>query len=196
MSLLSKPKMNTRWKKMLLVAVSLLLLVPCVAAAAFNVRFDLESVAQEPSKQDQVQKERELEKQRIELSHQGTSADATKKRSADPAFAAELERRKELELQMREVMHAALVRLARISMEQAIQVATSQHPGKVLTASLGAKGWEEPGKLGKDGEVFYHVLIADETSGGATHVWVNAIDGTILRTDKELPRKPRSPENQ
>lgn len=196
MSLLSKPKMNTRWKKMLLVAVSLLLLVPCVAAAAFNVRFDLESVAQEPSKQDQVQKEKELEKQRIELSHQGTSADATKKRSADPAFAAELERRKELELQMREVMHAALVRLARISMEQAIQVATSQHPGKVLTASLGAKGWEEPGKLGKDGEVFYHVLIADETSGGATHVWVNAIDGTILRTDKELPRKPRSPENQ
>ena len=31
---------------------------------------------------------------------------------------------------------------------------------------------------------------------GATHVWVNAIDGTIIKTEKELPRKMRSPEGQ
>jgi uncharacterized membrane protein YkoI len=80
-------------------------------------------------------------------------------------------------------------------MDQAIVVALSQQPGKVLLCSLGAKGWEEPGKLGKDGSVFYHVIIADETNAGvSTHVWVNAIDGSVIKTEKELPRKMRSPE--
>ena len=97
----------------------------------------------------------------------------------------------------RAVMHAALVRLAKLNMDQAIQIATSQQPGKVLVCSLGAKGWEEPGKLGKDGKVFYHVIIADETNAGeSTHVWVNAIDGTVMKTEKELPRKKRSAEDQ
>jgi uncharacterized membrane protein YkoI len=82
-------------------------------------------------------------------------------------------------------------------MDQAIQIATSQQSGKVLSANLDAKGWEEPGKLAKDGIVFYHVVIADEASeGAATHVIVNAIDGTVMKTEKELPRKQRSPENQ
>jgi uncharacterized membrane protein YkoI len=104
-------------------------------------------------------------------------------------------RKQALELEARAVMHAALIRLAKINMDQAIQVATSQHPGKVMMCSLGAKGWEEPGKLGIDGSVFYHVIIADEVNPGvSTHVWVNAIDGTVIKTEKELPRKMRSPE--
>lgn len=198
MSLLTKPKLTTRWKKMLLFVVSLLLLVPSVAAAAFNMRFDLETVtAQDPAQQEERKKQVEQEQQRFEATRQRTPSDQMKERMAkDPAFAAELERRRETELEMREIMHSTLVRLARITMEQAIQIATSQYPGKVLTATLGAKGWEQPGKLGKDGQVFYHVLIADEANGGVTHVWVNAIDGAILGTDKELPRKQRSPENQ
>ena len=199
MSLLRKPKMTTRWKKTLLVAVSLLLLVPCVAAAAaFNMRFDLETVApQEPAKPDQVQKEKELDKHKRDMElRDKTPADVLKERiSKDPQFAAELERRRETELEMRDIMHTALIRLARVSMEQAIQIATSHKPGKVLTASLGAKGWEEPGKLGKDGVVFYHVLVADEANGEATDIWVNAIDGTLLGLDKQLPRsRQRSPE--
>jgi len=202
MSLLTKPKMTTRWKKTLLVMVSLLLLVPCVAAAAaFNMRFDLETVVvQDPQPNQDTQKERhdELVKRKIEMSsRERTSADAIKERIArDPQFAAEFERRREFEMEMRAVRQAALVKLARINMDQAIQIATSQQPGKVMSATLDAKGWEEPGKLAKDGQVFYHVLIADETSGGATHLWVDAIDGTILGTDKELPRKQRSPGNE
>lgn len=200
MSLLSKPKMNTRWKKMLLLAVSLLLLVPCVAAAAFNMRFDLETAVQDPAQEQErtKQTDRELEKRKIELAAgQENLSDAMKRRiAADPAFASEIERRREVEVEMRAIMHASLVRLSRVSMEQAIQIATSQQPGKVLTASLGAKGWEEPGKLGKDGVVFYHVLIADDGSESSTHVWVNAIDGSVMKTEKELPRKQRSPENQ
>ena len=96
-------------------------------------------------------------------------------------------------MEMRAIKQAALVRLAKINMDQAIQIATSQQPGKVLISTLDAKGWEKPGTLAKDGVVFYHVMIADESTPGATHIWVNAIDGTIVKTEKELPRKKREP---
>jgi uncharacterized membrane protein YkoI len=91
------------------------------------------------------------------------------------------------------VMQAALVRLARIQMDQAIQIATSLHPGKVLECTLNAEKWEEPGKLARDARVFYHVevLSGDEPDQVITHVLVNAIDGAIIRAEKELPRKMR-----
>ena len=179
MSLLKKPVLNTRWKKLSLVAVVLLLLVPCVAAAAFALRFEVEPYAQEPVAQDQERKEKEKMKEKM---------------ASDPAFREEHFRKHKLEMEMKELRQAALIRLAKINMDQAIQIATSQTPGKVLLCSLDAKGWEEPGKLGKDGAVFYHVMIANEGDVGATHVWVNAIDGTIMKIEKELPRKMRSPE--
>ncbi|HTG93946.1 MAG TPA: M56 family metallopeptidase [Pyrinomonadaceae bacterium] len=99
------------------------------------------------------------------------------------------------ELKARDTRNAALVRLARIPMDQAIQIAISQQPGKVLESSLQAERWEEPGKLAKDGFVFYHISIlsGDENSPTINHVWVNAIDGTIIRNEKELPRKAREP---
>lgn len=200
MTLLTKPKMTTRWKKTLLFVVSLLLLLPCVAAAAFNMRFDVEANAQDLSSQQEPQekerqKEREVEKQKIEMAaRQGEPVEVLKERIArDPALRNEFERRHELELEMRAVRQAALVKLARINMDQAIQIATSQQPGKVMFANLDAKGWEEPGKLGKDGVVFYRVEIADEVNNGATHVFVNAVDGTVIKTEKELPRKQRTP---
>ena len=183
MSLLKKPELNTRWKKLLLVVVSLLLLVPCVAAAAFASRFD---VAQDPVTEEQERKDKEKLEMKMRKAQVGEELKA----------GMELERRKQLELEMREVTQAAMVRLAKINMEQAIQIATSQQPGKVMVCSLGVKGWEEPGKLGKDGVVFYHVIIADEANPGSTHVWINAIDGTIIKTEKELPRKKRSAEGQ
>jgi beta-lactamase regulating signal transducer with metallopeptidase domain len=183
MSLLRKPELNTRWKKLLLVAVSLLLLVPCAAAAAFAMRFDVDTSVQEPAAQDKERTEKEKVERRLERSRE---TEGMKMRSeSDPEFA----RKQEVEMEMRAVRQAALVRLAKINMDQAIQIATSQQPGKVLVCSLDAKGWEEPGKLAKDGAVFYHVIIADEVNAGATHIWVNAIDGTIMKTEKELPRK-------
>jgi uncharacterized membrane protein YkoI len=96
------------------------------------------------------------------------------------------------------LMQSALVRLAKISMEQAIQIATSQQPGKVLECSLNGEHWEEPGKLAKDGQVFYHVVILsdDEANPVKTHVLVNAIDGTIFKVGKELPRTMRNPEQR
>ena len=200
MSLLKKPVLNTRWKKLLLFAVVLLLLVPCVAAAAFALRFEVEPYAQEPVAQEQERKQTEKERQRNEelemksRAARGELDEVREKMASDPAFREEVARKQKLEMEMREVRQAALIRLAKINMDQAIQIATSQTPGKVLLCSLDAKGWEEPGKLGKDGAVFYHVMIANEGDVGATHVWVNAIDGTIMKVEKELPRKMRSPE--
>ena len=107
----------------------------------------------------------------------------------DPRFREEMRKKEDAEMEMRAVRQAALLRLARINMDQAIQIATSQTPGKVLECNLTAERWEEPGKLAKDGIVFYHVVIADENNPGATHVWVNAVDGSIIKTEKELPRK-------
>ena len=200
MSLLRKPKLNTRWKKPLLLAVSLLLLVPSVAAAAFAVRFEVDPYLQEAQSQEQERKEKDKEKLEMKVRQAREELkvkEGMKERmESDPEFRREVLRKQELEMEARAATNAALIRLAKINMDQAIQVATSQQPGKVLMCSLGAKGWEEPGKLGRDGVVFYHVIIADETKADeSTHVWVNAIDGTVIKTEKELPRKMRSPEN-
>jgi len=197
MSLLKKPVLNTRWKKLLLFAVVLLLLMPCVAAAAFALRFEVEPSAQEPLAQPQQEQKEKQRNEELEMKSRAARREldeVKEKMAADPAFREELDRKQKLEMEMREIRQAALIRLAKINMDQAIQIANSQTPGKVLLCSLEAKGWEQPGKLGKDGFVFYHVMIGNEGDAGATHVWVNAIDGTIIKIEKELPRKMRSPE--
>jgi bla regulator protein blaR1 len=182
MSLLKKPILHTRWKKSLLIAASLLLLVPCAAAAAFAMRFDVET--QEPQEKALTQKDKE----KIETMQRKVE-DRKWRVESDSPMREEMERKERVEMEMREVRQAALIRLAKINMDQAIQIATSQQPGKVMVCSLEAKGWEKPGQLAKDGIVFYHVMIANEGEAGATHIWVNAIDGTIINTEKELPRK-------
>lgn len=197
MSLLKKPESNTRWKKLLLVAVAVLLLVPCAGAGAMALRFDVETpAAQEPAPQERKQALTQQDKEKLErMEREARTFDAKIRMPAgDPAIAEEMARKRQVELEMRDIAQTAMVSLARISMEQAIQIATSQQPGKVLLCSLGAKGWEEPGKLSKDGVVFYHVIIADGVNPGSTHVFVNAVDGTVIKTEKELPRKMRSPE--
>jgi uncharacterized membrane protein YkoI len=195
MSLLSKPTLNRRWKQLLLFAVSLLLLIPSLAAGAFAMRFELAATAQEPTQQEKELKEKA--KADAEMRREATTVnEQLKERMArDPRFREEVERKREVEMEMRALKQAALVRLSRITMDQAIQIATSQFPGKVLNCNLDGDRWEEPGKLAKDGIVFYEVVIADEVvSGGVTRVAVNAVDGTIIKSGKELPRR-RSPQN-
>jgi len=187
MSLLSKPKPKRRWTKLLLLIVSMLLLVPSFAAAAFAMRFELTNTMQDPAQQEKETVEKKKEEVRW---REVRSEQEFKERLAnDPKFREEVQRKEEKEMQMRAVKQAALLRLARLSMDQAIQIATSQTPGKVLECSLNGERWEEPGKLAKDGYVFYHVVIADENNPGATHVLVNAVDGTIIRSEKEIPRR-------
>ena len=108
----------------------------------------------------------------------------------DPQFRAELEARQRHEQEERKAMlvaHTTLARTAKITMEQAIQIANGQYPGKVMECSLVGEGWESLGKLGKDGHVLYHVVIisADDQNPTFTHVMVNALDGSIYKTRKE-----------
>jgi uncharacterized membrane protein YkoI len=194
MSLLSKPKLNKRWKKLMLIAVSLLLLVPSFAAVAFAMRFELANAVQDPAQQEKET----VEKKRSEaVEREMTNEREFKERmERDPRFREEMRRKEDLEIEMHAIKQAALLRLARINMDQAIQIATSQNPGKVMECSLNAEHWEEPGKLAKDGYVFYHVVIVDETNpSAATHVLVNAVDGSIIKTEKELPRKRKVENN-
>lgn len=75
-------------------------------------------------------------------------------------------------------IQADLVQGANISMDRAIQIATSKFPGKVLACSLGRD---------IDGPVFYHLVIIN-TEGDkrtAKYVWISAVDGTIIKTEDE-----------
>jgi beta-lactamase regulating signal transducer with metallopeptidase domain/uncharacterized membrane protein YkoI len=97
----------------------------------------------------------------------------------------------------RESKHqAVLTQLARISMDQAIQIATSQNPGKVFECSLVGERWQDPGELAKPSLVLYHVVIlsGDESKPIRTHVLVNAVDGTIFRTSQEKRRESNNQE--
>jgi len=89
----------------------------------------------------------------------------------------ELKRRKDLQEDEEKARRQAdLVRGATLSMDRAIQIATSQVPGKVLSCTLRREG----------DKLFYHVVIISEgEKTTATYVWVSAIDGQILKTERE-----------
>jgi len=69
-----------------------------------------------------------------------------------------------------------MTRGATISMDRAIQVATSQYPGKVLACSLGRE---------QDGQVFYHLVMINIEGEKSTtrYVWISATDGHIIKTE-------------
>src|SRR6266496_2950368 len=199
MSLLRKPKLDARWTKLLLVAVSLLLVVPCVAAAMFTLRFDVDGSSAVAAQDKESQEKQKVKEERDSKEYREGKELGERERgwavTSGPEGALREQRREE-EMKMRAIMQSTLVRLAKVPMEQAIQIATSQQPGKVLECTLNGEHWEEPGKLAKDGLVFYHVVIlsGDEANPLATHVLVNAIDGTIFKTEQELPRRMRTPD--
>jgi TonB family protein len=204
MSLLKRSEGGMRGRKLLPVAVSLILAVPCVAAAALSYRFDFSRQEtgliqnQEDARNAKLRdekKHRESEEYLIGLKL-GQEEKVRKEREAregrTPPEGAqaeldELQRHQQIEREMIAKRTAALAGLARISMDQAIQIALSQQGGKVMQCSLFGEHWESPGKLAKDGQVMYRVSIfsGDEANPLTTEVIINAIDGTILKTNRE-----------
>jgi TonB family protein len=89
-----------------------------------------------------------------------------------------------------------LARAAKISMDQAIQIATSSTPGKVLECNLVGERSKDPGEATKPTRVLYHVVIlsGDEANPITTHVLVDAGDGSIFKTERELPRRQENPD--
>jgi len=104
------------------------------------------------------------------------------------------ERREKEKVEAR--MRLELARQAKLSMDQAIQIATSKVPGKVLECSLVGERWKDEGELAKPSLVLYHVVIlsGDEANPVAYHVLINAVDGSLFRTEKEERRKERPEE--
>lgn len=90
-----------------------------------------------------------------------------------------------------EKRNTQLARLAKISMDQAIQIATSKAPGKVFECRLVGERWEVEGDVAKPSLVMYHVVIVsgDDSNPATYHVMVNALDGSVVRTEKEEPLK-------
>jgi TonB family protein len=106
--------------------------------------------------------------------------EAEEREKAETSGPIEMRRKKSFEGRSQEErakVQAALTRDATLSMDRAIQIATSQVPGKVLACSLGRDG----------DKVFYHVVIiaTEGDKSTATYVWVSATDGQILKTEKE-----------
>jgi len=205
MSLLKKQKQNSRWKKSLLALVSLLLLIPSIAAASLATKFDVEQTgtSQDQDQKEKEQKEKEKgwtkerkESKEYQIGWAAGQEEKVRTEELNGELVTMRRRHEEEELKARDIMQATLVRLARVPMDQAILIATSQSPGKVLECSLNGEHWEEPGKLAKDGIIFYHVVIlsTDENEPATNHVLVNAVDGTIIKAEKELPKKMRSGE--
>ena len=186
----------------LIVLAALLLAVPCVAVAALTRGLDFDAFEpgiqepriQEPSKEFQAGKEAGANEARRREERDREMAGATEPGSQIKAELAERARREQLELDAKATMQSALVNLARISMEQAIQIATSRQPGKVLACSLVGEHWEAPGKLAKDARVLYHTVIisGDDANPVITHVLINALDGSVVKAEKEERGRERA----
>jgi len=74
--------------------------------------------------------------------------------------------------------HAEVSRLATVPMERAIQIANSQQPGKVISATL---------RRQKSGQLYYQLLIVsgEGDKSSVSHVWVSATDGSIIKVEHE-----------
>ncbi|MFN2576933.1 MAG: TonB family protein [Pyrinomonadaceae bacterium] len=231
MTLLRSNKSNFRRSVFGLTLAALLLAVPCVAAAALAVHFNIDSppagAAQEPSREVQEKPELEARRERQVRERWEKETAELKQRIAtetNPQFKADLEKALEQrerekvtsvyalegvgyavsmlrneegarqEREREERQKTELARAAKISMDQAIQIATSKTPGKVLECSLVAERWDGQGELAKPGLVLYHVIIlsGDESNPITTHVLVNAVDGTIFRAERQ-ERKTEEP---
>ena len=94
------------------------------------------------------------------------------------------------ERESEEKRNAILAGMAQISMDRAIQIATSASPGKVLECSLVGERWSSEAEPAKPSLVLYHVVIlSNDSSPIRTHVLVNAIDGSVFRVSKEEKRE-------
>jgi TonB family protein len=102
----------------------------------------------------------------------------------------ENEAKRRAERESEEKRNAILASMAQISMERAIQIATSASPGKVIECSLVGEHWENAGELAKPSLVLYHVVVlSSDSSPMRTHVLINAVDGTVFRVTKEEKRE-------
>jgi len=166
----------------------------CFISGIALVTYGMRVRAQESSER-RVKEAAEMQKEKREDNETRELKEALEKET-DPEVRAKLEARLQqraevryktdigVAIRMKEFRGAGLdaAKWARVSMAQAIQIATSQYPGSAIRCSLyGAS----------DDKVVYEVLIVSspEPDSVINHVIVSALDGTILKTEKEMIRQ-------
>ena len=88
----------------------------------------------------------------------------------------EIEEHRRLERQARAKHQAELAREAKVSMDQAIQLALNQHGGKVVECML----------VKEMNEVMYRLIIVNETDPlTRVYVFLSGMDGRIVKTETE-----------
>jgi len=223
MSLLRKTKSSVRRNLLLSIAGGALLAIPCAAAASLGLHLHVdEARAQEPSQERKKISEQETLEARkhyeAEIKELKQKINETTDREVKERLEKQLQdaekgytvaaregggfiftvnsegQRREREMQQKH--NATLAGLAKISMDQAIQIATSKTPGKVLECSLVGERWSSEDDNAKPSLVLYHVVIlsGDENAPVTNHVLVNAVDGSIFKTEerrKEGPEETR-----
>jgi beta-lactamase regulating signal transducer with metallopeptidase domain len=143
------------------------------------------STTQEKKEEKLKEKERkeEMKERSIEAKEERELKERDEQEARSKSTELELRKRKQPFENREERMRNKQLELARgaaISMDRAIQVATSQYPGTFLGLHC---------SLERDGEgrVLYHVIIlnSEGEKGSTRHVWVSALDGQIIKTQKE-----------
>jgi uncharacterized membrane protein YkoI len=187
--------MEDRLRRWLVPAIAAALVLTGIVVVASAMRFNgLNSAVASVQEKEKLQSERreKLEREIKELTEglqKETNPEVREKLSRMLRERKEQLEGGEVYYFIRENRGAGLeaAKWAKISMDQAVQIATSQYPGTALQCNLIGE---------REDKVFYHVMILSGEEGNSmiTHVMVNAIDGSVVKTEKELPRKQRSPE--
>jgi uncharacterized membrane protein YkoI len=195
--------LDTTTKKLLVVA-SILIVVPGIAVVAYAMHFEFQpQESAERQKKEAAEKQREAGDFKVYYDRETLEIKQALERETDPEKRAKLEvrlrdrergRRIEKEAQtvgygyIRDFRGAGLAaaKWAKIPMEQAIQIATSQNPGSVMQCNLYGE---------REDKVVYEVIVltGDEPNLAFMHVIVSAIDGAILKTEKEMLRTKEKP---
>jgi TonB family protein len=173
-----------------------------------TINFSLNTTQQGEKVTQQQQEIRETQERLEKLKREAAAQDAagygrssgegeasSDQESAAKAAQQDAERsyRRSLEIEAKAKAQAELVRHVRISMDQAIQIATSKYPGTVMEGTLVAERWESTGALAKDSDVWYHLRIFQKDDEETiVHVWISATDGHIVKTEKEKRRQAES----
>jgi bla regulator protein blaR1 len=130
------------------------------------------------TEQAKAQQERSVQEQERALK---LEAEAREKAETEYLFKVagnvkEIEEHRRLERQARAKHQAELAREAKVSMDQAIQLALNQHAGKVVECML----------VKEMNEVMYRLIIVNETDPGTrVYVFLSGMDGRIVKTETE-----------
>src|SRR5262245_3910192 len=189
MTILNKPKISLRRKNLLFAAAALVFIVSCVVAAPFALRININS-QEAKEKEKKMTEEKPLKQQIFELDAKiqalREQRGATLTQEDKAKLKEELwhldQQKSELERAQQErnlaaaAEEAELVKLAKIPMSQAIQIANAQQPGIVVECRL--RG------IRKDDReyVMYDVWIqyAEGVENAVARLTINAIDGSYM----------------